>query len=213
MIIENIYKYIDFKGLSAYEFSKNISISNGYLAKTKKNNGAVGEHIIEKIVSYYSDIDPEWLITGKGSMLRSTAPDKAATATPTGIPLIPIDAMAGFGSGDVQVMDYDTSHYVVPEFEELKADFMIRVKGSSMQPKYSSGDILACIKIPLDTFFQWNKVYVLDTIQGALVKRIWKSELKDHLHIKSDNESYKSFDLHISEINALAIVVGVIRLE
>ncbi|MGG7036396.1 MAG: S24 family peptidase [Flavobacterium sp.] len=130
-----------------------------------------------------------------------------------GVPLIPIEAMAGFGTGSIQVMDYDTQRYIVPEFTELKTDFMIRVKGSSMYPKYNSGDIVACKKLPLDTFFQWNKVYVLDTIQGAMIKRIHKSKQEGHITCVSDNEKYEPFEISTDEINALALVVGVIRLE
>lgn len=131
-----------------------------------------------------------------------------------GIPLIPIEAMAGFGSGEVQVMDYETSNYKVPEFTELKANFMIRVKGSSMYPKYSSGDLVACKKLYLsDIFFQWNKVYVLDTAQGAIIKRVKKGSDKEHLLLISENPNYDPFELHISQINAIALVVGVIRLE
>lgn len=131
-----------------------------------------------------------------------------------GIPLIPIEAMAGFGNGETQIMEYDLEKYVVPEFTELKADFLIRVKGSSMYPKYSSGDIVACKKLPLnDVFFQWNKVYVLDTIQGAIIKRIHPSQKNDHIYIVSENEKYPPYDLHRKEIHAIALVVGVIRLE
>ena len=130
-----------------------------------------------------------------------------------GIPLIPIEAMAGFGTGGVQVMDYDTERYVVPEFTELNVDFMLRVKGSSMYPKYNSGDLVACKKLVLnDIFFQWNKVYVLDTDQGALIKRIKKGS-DNHLQIVSDNPSYEPYELHLSKIHAIAIVLGVIRLE
>lgn len=131
-----------------------------------------------------------------------------------GVPLIPIDAMAGFGTGAVQVMDYDTETYVVPEFTELNVDFMIRVKGSSMYPKYNSGDLVACKKLALnDIFFQWNKVYVLDTEQGALIKRVKKSEKPKCITLVSENPSYDPFELSLSEINAIALVVGVIRLE
>ena len=134
-------------------------------------------------------------------------------STHYGIPLIPIDAMAGFGTGGVQVMDYDTQKYVVPEFTELNVDFMIRVKGSSMYPKYNSGDLVACKKLVLsDIFFQWNKVYVLDTDQGALIKRIKKGS-EDNLLIVSDNPAYEPYELHLSKIHAIAIVLGVIRLE
>ena len=131
-----------------------------------------------------------------------------------GIPLIPIDAMAGFGTGAVQVMDYETSLYRIPEFEELKVDFMIRVKGSSMYPKYNSGDIVACKKLFLNNiFFQWNKVYVLDTEQGALIKRIKKGADNEHITLVSDNPSYDPFELHLSKVYAVALVVGVVRLE
>lgn len=133
---------------------------------------------------------------------------------PLGIPLIPITAMAGFGEGDFQIMEYETSRYLVPEFTELAVDFMIRVKGSSMQPKYNSGDLVACKKLETAcVFFQWNKVYVLATVQGALIKRIKKGKDDDHVLIISDNPAYDPFELNKSEIKAIAIVCGVIRLE
>lgn len=106
----------------------------------------------------------------------------------------------------------ECERYVIPAFKD--AEFLIQVKGSSMIPKYNSGDIVACKKLPLDSlFFQWNKVYVLDTIQGALIKRVKAGSDANHLLIVSDNERYEPFELHISQIHSVAIVIGVIRLE
>ena len=83
-----------------------------------------------------------------------------------------------------------------------------------MIPKYNSGDIVACKKLPMDRlFFQWNKVYVLDTDQGALIKRVKAGSDDDHLLIVSDNQNYEPFELHKNYINSVAIVIGVIRLE
>ena len=250
-LIERIYQLSDFKGDSIYKISKEIDVSNGYFAKTKAKNGSVGSEIIEKIVSYYPDLNVEWLITGNGEMIKTKslknvlkknediyedinedkpnvkktyAIELAEKPTNTGIeannldnagiPLIPIDAMAGFGTGTVQVMHYDTSKYVVPEFAELNVDFMIRVKGSSMVPKYNSGDLVACKKLVItDIFFQWNKVYVLDTDQGALIKRVKKGSKENYIQLISDNKKYDPFELHLSKIFAVALVVGVIRLE
>jgi phage repressor protein C with HTH and peptisase S24 domain len=149
-------------------------------------------------------------------MLKSGQPQPIGTATKAqnvtdGIPLITIDAMAGYASGETQVMDYECERYVVPAFKE--AEFLIQVKGSSMYPKYSSGDIVACKKLSIDTFFQWSKVYVLDTEQGALIKRIKRGCDDEHLMIVSENEKYEPFELHRSSIRAIALVVGVIRLE
>lgn len=161
------------------------------------------------------NISPEWLLTGEGEMLRSeqnTPTAVPATQPGMGIPLIPIEAMAGYGIGDTQVLEHECDRYVVPVFKD--AEFLIQVKGSSMIPKYNSGDIVACKKLPLDgLFFQWNKVYVLDTIQGALIKRVKAGSDANHLLIVSDNERYEPFELHISQIRSVAIVIGVIRLE
>ena len=129
----------------------------------------------------------------------------------SGIPHIPIEAMAGFGSGDFQVMEFEADRFVIPTFKD--ADYLISVKGSSMYPKYNSGDLVACKHLPLDTFFQWNKVYVMDTVQGVLIKRVCKGSDDAHLLIVSDNKSYDPFELHRQEIRTLAIVLGVIRLE
>ncbi|EJX03455.1 hypothetical protein EVA_08439 [gut metagenome] len=120
--------------------------------------------------------------------------------------------MAGAFSGDQVVLDYECERFVVPTFKG--AEFLISVKGSSMYPKYNSGDIVACKRIPLqDIYFQWNKVYVLDTDQGALIKRVKPGSDKNHILIVSDNTNYDPFELPLSRIYNVALVIGVIRLE
>jgi phage repressor protein C with HTH and peptisase S24 domain len=229
-ITERLNNYMITKGLNANKITVDAGLSVGLIGKSLKNNTGLNSDTIEKILYTYSDLDPEWLLTGKGEMLKEnpelhkdhqnrSVKGKLQYASeenprPRGIPLIPIEAMAGFGSGEIKVMDYELGEYVVPEFDELKVDFMITVRGSSMYPKYSSGDLVACKKMAMnDIFFQWNKVYVLDTEQGALIKRIKKGSDKEHILIVSENKDYDSFELHLSKVNAVAIVCGVIRWE
>lgn len=130
-----------------------------------------------------------------------------------GIPLIPQSAMAGhFDGNDSKWMSYDCEMYHIPAFEAMKADFIIRVDGDSMEPTYMPGDLVACKKVPLnDIWFQWGKTYVLGTVQGALVKRLRKSSKEDCVMIESDNKHYEPFELPVSEIHTLALVVGLIR--
>lgn len=236
--IERLYQYIEYKGLKPTNLEKKIGLSSGYLSIQRKRNADIGETVLNKINDYCHDVNIEWLLTGNGEMIK-TKDEKNLTISDgkingkensnkqkvkknlpkliesiSGIPLIPIDAMAGFGSGETQIMEYDAGRYVVPEFTEINVDFMIRVKGSSMSPKYSSGDLVACKKLYLnDIFFQWNKVYVLDTDQGALIKRVRKGNDIEHISLVSENQSYDPFELHLSKVYAVALVVGVIRLE
>ena len=132
------------------------------------------------------------------------------------LPLIPIDAIAGVPAGDFQGVRFeDCDQYCIPDFESKGAEFLIRVNGSSMYPKYSNGDILACKKIEEILFIQWGKVYVIDSSQGSLVKRLFEDkDNKERLICVSDNkEHYPPFSIPISDIRSLSIVIGVIRLE
>lgn len=225
--INELVKY--FSNGNNSDFAAKIGVSEANIRNYINDRAEPKFNILEKIAINF-EINYEWLLTGKGDMLKNAGYTNEGTKTTVkepktayirkeketgkGIPLISIEAMAGFGSGDIQVMNYDSELYNIPEFTELNVDFMIRVKGSSMYPKYSSGDIVACKKLPLtDLFFQWNKVYVLDTTQGALIKRIKKGSDSEHVLIVSENSNYDPFELHLSQIYAVAIVCGVIRLE
>ncbi len=130
-----------------------------------------------------------------------------------GVPLISSEAAAGFGTATFSITESDVqARYVVPDFPEI--DFMIRVKGSSMYPKYSSGDVIACRVIRERKFIQWNKAYVVATReQGILCKRLRESDQPECLLAVSENPEYAPFHLPVDEITGMALVVGVIRLE
>ena len=74
-----ILQFIDYKGISKYEFYKNTSISRG----TLDNSSGLTEENIAKFLAYYKEINPTWLLTGEGPMLRQeTVPNTATTQEP-----------------------------------------------------------------------------------------------------------------------------------
>lgn len=198
-------------------FASLIGVSEANV-RNYKNGVMPKADFLEKIARSF-DININWLLTGEGNMLRteSEKEENIPVAHPSdspmeGIPLIPISAMAGAFTGEQTVLEYECERFVVPTFKG--AEFLISVKGSSMYPKYNSGDIVACKRLPMDDiFFQWNKVYVLDTDQGPLIKRVKPGSDKDHVLIVSDNERYEPFELPLERIYHVALVIGVIRLE
>lgn len=62
---QRILEYLAFKGISKYECYKNTGITNGVLSQ---NNGMSEENLL-RFLSCYSDVNPTWLILGKGNML------------------------------------------------------------------------------------------------------------------------------------------------
>lgn len=208
---ERIVSFLKEKGLSQSAFEKSTGLSNGYVNNISKG---IGAEKLQRIIEMYPELSQTWLLTGEGEMLR-TAPDDSAADKQKALPLIPFEAIAGYLSTDNEgVMVEDCERYVIPEFEQRGAEFIIRVSGSSMYPKYSNGDLLGCKKIKDILFFQWGKIYVLDTSQGTLVKRIYEHENDDFVKLVSDNKDvYPPFVIPKSDIRSLSIVVGVIRLE
>lgn len=175
-----------------------------------KRQGKPSFDVVEK-VSALAEINIDWLITGKGDMLKSSKGIKP-TKDGTGIPLIPVEAMAGCFTGSQTILLQECDHYVVPAFKN--ADFLIYVRGDSMQPRYFSGDMVACKMLsPTDLFFQWAKVYVLDTDQGALIKKVEQGTDDETITLVSENENYKPFQIPRRAVYHIAIVMGLIRTE
>lgn len=70
MVLERIKEYIDYKGITIAAFERSIGMSNASFGKSLKNKGAIGSDKIENILSTYDDLSPDWLLTGKGNMLK-----------------------------------------------------------------------------------------------------------------------------------------------
>lgn len=218
-MIERLEEFIRNQGISVRSFEQTISASDGMIRRAINNKTDIQSKWLSKIADNYPQLNLNWLITGKGSMILSTQnkdtkelPVAHHTDSEEGIPLIPINAMAGAFTEDQQIMEYECERFIIPTFKG--ADFLIGVKGSSMYPRYNSGDIVACKRLNIqDLFFQWNKVYVLDTDQGPLIKRIKPGTDKNHVTIVSDNKEYEPFELAIDHIYHVALVIGVIRVE
>lgn len=215
-ILTQIKKIAENEGIAITTLEKNLGASKGVLSRAINNGTDIQSKWIMAIVENYPQYSSEWLLTGKGSMIKE---NKTAipTATPAqnttdGIPLIPFSAMAGALTDERTALEYECERYVVPAFKG--ADFLMPIKGTSMQPTYNSGDIVACQRVPMTSiFFQWNKPYVLDTAQGPLVKRVKPGSDQNHITLVSDNPDYDPFQLPLEQVNAVALVIGLIRLE
>lgn len=214
-IKDRILKVAETYKVSKEKFFEELDISYGNFKGSAKKT-PINSLFLENLLTKYPELSAEWLVTGRGPMLRNDTPvAQRTTELGAGIPLIPIEAIAGIPTGeDIGIRFIDCTRYVIPEFANLNVEYMVRVSGSSMYPKYSNGDVLACRRIQDVLFFQWGKIYVIDSSQGALVKRVFQDEDPDRILLVSDNrEHYPPFSIPKSDIRSLSIVVGVIRLE
>ena len=189
-------------------FAQKLGVSEANIRGYIKNVVPKAD-VLEKIVSSY-DVNAEWLLTGLGNMEKQNPIEP--TNDGTGIPLIPVEAMAGYFTGEQTVLLQECERYVVPMFRN--ADFLIYVRGDSMQPRYFSGDMVACKMLSLtDIFFQWGKVYIVDTDQGVLIKKVMRGTSADTITLVSENPQYEPFEISRRGIYHIALVMGLIRAE
>ena len=211
------------------DFAEQLNISGNQQGHFETGRNKVPSDYLQKISSTYN-ARLDWLIEGKGEMFADKKQKNIIKQIPIsevsepetkykerkphhGIPLVSVKALGGTGNSVFKIEEKDIQeYYVVPDFTNI--NFMLRVKGSSMYPKYNSGDVVACRIIKESAFIQYGKVYVIATKeQGILIKRLKKSEKKNHILAISDNTNYDPFDIPMNEVDGMALVVGVIRLE
>lgn len=236
-IKQRILQFAATLGISKRDFYTKIGVSRG----TLESPTGITEDIMAKFIATYPDINPEWLLTGHGDILKSgtvtpSVTDK--TDTPVSddntdrpkskplaaiwettnikpIPLVTETAAAGFGNGNFSIEEKDVKEfYVIPKFRYCKVDFMIEVSGLSMYPHFIPGDVIACTILTDRKFLQWNKCHVIATReQGIIVKRLMPSAKDGYITMVSDNKEYPAFDVPFDEITGLALVVGSVSLE
>ena len=70
LIKSRILQYLQLKGITKYSFYKNTGVTNGVLSQT---NG-ISEDNLMKFLSYYDDVNLDWLFTGEGEIFKTKTP-------------------------------------------------------------------------------------------------------------------------------------------
>lgn len=121
-------------------------------------------------------------------------PYGAKKEVPT-IPLLPISAQGGsLNDFLVSIKEFECERIISP----IKGiDFAITVSGESMAPEYPNGSQVLAKKVNEAAFIEWGEVYVLDTCNGTVIKKLLKSENPDCVVCTSINPdpSFAPFEI------------------
>ena len=221
-VTDRIRRIIEYKRISSRQFCLEVGIANGYLDKVKD----VGSEKLLKILKTYPEINPEWLLTGNGPMLRDT------------------------GAGSFEVTRIHTPPYPDPEFEQTinlydinaaanlqtlfeqgnqniigkisipnlpRCDGAVYLRGDSMYPLLKSGDIIIYKVLNNIENLTYGEMYLIDyAIDGddyLAVKYINASEIEHHVLLVSYNPHFSPMDIPLSAIRSLAIVKASVRIN
>jgi transcriptional regulator with XRE-family HTH domain len=125
------------------------------------------------------------------------------------ITYIPIKAQAGnLVELASTVYSDDYSNFSIPMFQESGL-FMINVEGDSMYPTFSNGDFIIIKQVEDLDFIKYGEPFVVDAVDGRVLKRIHSHDRDDVLVLKSDNDIYEPYLIKKESINSVWQVRGV----
>ena len=209
-ILSRIQEIAINEGITIGALEKRIGATKGVLSRAINNGTDIQSKWIQVLVENYPLYSAEWLLTGKGCMLKDDGDNVeaplATNSLTVGTPYYDVDFLGGFN----EVFNLQTSvpetNIVIRGFE--KADLWCNVTGHSMEPKINHGDIIALRQCSVNDI-QYGEIYavVLDTIRTIKILR--KSSSPDKLRFIPINiDDYDEQEFDKSRIINIFEVVG-----
>lgn len=221
--IDRFDKYMKYKGLNDNKVTIQLALSVGTLGKSRKSDRDLSDKVVEKILNFYTDLNRVWLLTGDGEMIKNTLTPQQYYGGDTEkqkvnepqmfiVPLMPISAKGGtldeFSRG---IMENDCEKVLSP----IKgADFAITVCGDSMSPDYPSGCHILIKKIEERAFIDWGKVFVLDTVNGTIIKKLMPvADDPSKIRCISINPEYPPYEISLEYVRGIYRVLMCMALK
>ena len=205
--LNEAFNYLRFKGL--VKTQKDLAEAIGATAPNvssalKGDEKFLTDSFIARFSEAFGEVSSHWLLTGEGEMLRGNEAEGVIAAGQKSedevslVPLLPIAAQGGsLNDFVVSVKENDCERVVSPI---RGADFAMPVAGDSMAPEYPAGSQIFIKKINERAFIDWGKVYVLDTCNGSVIKRVFPSDDTGKVKCVSINPEYPPFEVSYEDI-------------
>lgn len=214
LIKQNILLYLDKKGVSPYEFYRVSGVTRGVLSQ---NNG-ISEDNLARFLAYASDVNPSWLLTGKGEMIKPVIEDgfenlPSVNQDCQGSPYYNVDFIGGF---DALMNDQtiNPDFYINYPPYNKEGVVWVNLTGRSMEPELSQGDIIALkpVTTPIE-YLPFGEIYAIVTDEYRTVKRIRLSERPGYIWLIPSNTApeYQEQEIPIDMITKVYAVLGSIR--
>ena len=204
-IKQNILQYLAIKGTTPYEFYKKSGVTRGVL---NQNNG-ISEENIARFLAYAPDVNVEWLITGRGSMMGDNEKELTTQNINDGAPYYDVDFIGGFD----EVFNDQT---VNPELSITngicpRAQLWCNITGHSMEPTLSNGDIIALRQCSVQDI-QYGEIYAVVMDSFRTVKMLRRSNTPGMIRFVPVNTAdFDPQDFPVKRILKIYEVVGCLR--
>ncbi|TSK09225.1 MAG: helix-turn-helix transcriptional regulator [Geobacter sp.] len=203
-----------------------MSVHKNTLGKYERGERVPDSEFLVNIIDVFPDIDPSWLLMGKGpkgegvALIRSKTVDQGRADfdedVAYGYVQVPRYEIAASAGGGAMVHSEQIVDHLAFKADWLKVSLglsprhvaVISVIGDSMEPYLDDGDlILVDLSV---THIENNAIYVLQFGDSLLVKRV-QVKLDGEVIVKSDNPRYEPEAFHGDSAERLRVVGRMVR--
>lgn len=218
-INERIKEIVKGSGKSITAYAKEIGVSQPTLKACVDGTNSPSFDTLNKILIGNPIISSEWLITGKGSMLKDGENKDPLAASPESsinyrfVPLLNLDAVGGMHRLNNEDGDTEHSQDLIPFADAREGDFCLHVTGDSMAPTCPSGSLILVREVERwKEYFGFGNLFVILLADGRrILKEVQKytPNSKEYVLCKSHNEKYPEEELPKSLIKGVFKVIKI----
>lgn len=176
-------KYLSYKDLGVNQAAKLLGFSGSQISNVK-NGKVFGSDKLHNILNVFDDLNPTWLLLGRGDMIFNNKPKLGSK----GVPYYDVDFVGGF---DTVLNDQSIQPDFFIDFEPFNDSYCwVNITGKSMSPFISHGDIVALQKFNgWRDFILYGEIYAIITGDFRTIKIVTKSQSKDCYTLVPYNKS------------------------
>lgn len=199
-IRQRIKIFLNSKNITNRTLANLIGVSEKTL--NNKLNGIRGLDLdtIESVILHFEELSPDWLLTGKGSMLKNTevvtlqdAPGAGAIPYYSDLPV----STGEKGLASVPTSERPSGWIKIPGVEAELGAFP--VVGCSMEPNIHAGDFIAISVVNNWERVDPDKTYLIITLDERMIKHLMIDNEDDNI-LWCISPNYPKFKIYKSEI-------------
>ena len=179
------------KGFKQNDIAKKLKLDTGTYGKIERGEIKLTTQRL-LLLSEILNVSSEILLHGKENITLEM-PQRA------NVTYIPITAQAGLLNEVEGKHEFEKFHMPLVSGDNL---YMIKVEGDSMYPTLSRGDMIV-IKQQESPFLNWGDIFVIDTLEGITIKRLFQNEKNTRYTLKSDNAHFPEYFIDKKDVKAI----------
>lgn len=141
-------------------------------------------------------------LVAKAMRVANELDGRLASAASDTVPIFPFSVRGGASLNDITEGLTDTACERITS-PVRGAELAMEVVGESMAPGFPAGARVLLKRVPADTYITWGEVFVVEGVNGPVLKRIFPTDDASVWELRSDNPNYPPFRIRTEHVRSV----------